>query len=215
MTRIESHGYFIWSSSLIYMMCHTQKVQISSLHLEPNQFVWYRWIFSCKSLFTWTIFTEEMITHYEDKRSNIVFSQLINLKKKGSVAEHIENIQRLNIKVKNILDEHLIDVFIGTLKDKIQHEVHLWESKSLENMFRVARNVESKNMAMASIRTTPNIYRENNVPYSQTTQLTRLTPKKLEERKEKGLCFNCDNKYSKGHKCGENKLFYIDCEEEE
>jgi hypothetical protein len=37
----------------------------------------------------------------------------------------------------------------------------------------------------------------------------------LEGRKEKGLCFNCDNKYSKGHKCGENKLFYIDCEEEE
>jgi hypothetical protein len=37
----------------------------------------------------------------------------------------------------------------------------------------------------------------------------------LEERKEKGLCFNCDSKYSKGHKCGENKLFYIDCKEEE
>jgi hypothetical protein len=44
---------------------------------------------------------------------------------------------------------------------------------------------------------------------------TRLTPQQLEERKAKGLCFNCDNKYSKGHKCGEKKLFYIDCEEEE
>ena len=37
----------------------------------------------------------------------------------------------------------------------------------------------------------------------------------MEERKEKVLCFNCDSKYNKGHKCGENKLFYIDCEEEE
>jgi hypothetical protein len=37
----------------------------------------------------------------------------------------------------------------------------------------------------------------------------------LEERKAKGLCFNCDSKCSKGHKCCENKLFYIDCEEEE
>ena len=27
---------------------HTQKVQIASLYLEPNQFVWYRWIFSHK-----------------------------------------------------------------------------------------------------------------------------------------------------------------------
>jgi hypothetical protein len=42
-----------------------------------------------------------------------------------------------------------------------------------------------------------------------------LTHQQLEERKTKGLCFNCDNKYSKGHKCGEKKLFYINCEEEE
>jgi hypothetical protein len=85
----------------------------------------------------------------------------------------------------------------------------------LENAFRVARNVESKNMAMAPRRTNPNIYRENNSPSSKTPQPTRLTPQQLEEIKAKGLCFSCDNKYSKGHKCGEKKLFYIDCEEEE
>jgi hypothetical protein len=140
---------------------------------------------------------------------------LINLEQKGSVAEHIENFKRLNIKVKDVPYDHLIDVFIGILKDIIQHEVFLWEPKSLENAFRVARNVESKNMAMATRRTTPNIYRENNVPFYKTPQPTRLTPQQLEERKEKGLFFNCDNKYSKGHTCGEKKLFYIDCEEEE
>jgi hypothetical protein len=151
---------------------------------------------------------EEMIAHYEDTRSNTFFSQLINLKQKGSITEHIENFQRLNIKVTDSPYENLINVFIGTLKDNIQHEVHLWEPKSLENAFKVARNVESKNMAMAIRRTNANIYRENNAPSSKT-------PQQLEERKEKCLCLNCDNKYSKGHKCGEKKLFYMDCEEEE
>jgi hypothetical protein len=70
-----------------------------------------------------------MIAHYEDTRSNTFFSQLINLKQKGSVIEHIENLQRLNIKVIGIPDEHLIDVFIGNLKDNIQHEVCLWEPR--------------------------------------------------------------------------------------
>jgi hypothetical protein len=121
----------------------------------------------------------------------------------------------LNIKVTDIPDEHFIDVFIGTLKDNIQHEVCLWEPKSLENAFKVARNVEIKNMAMATRRTNPNIYRENNAPSSKAPQPTRLTPQQLEERKAKGLCFNCDSKYSKGHKCGEKKLFYINCEEEQ
>jgi hypothetical protein len=199
----------------LHDVLHTQKVRIASLYLEPNQFVWYRWLCSRKSLVTWTIFTEEMITQYEDTRSNTFFSQLINLKQKCSVVEHIENFQRLNIKVTDIPDEHLIDVFIGTLKDNIQHEVRLWEPKSLENAFRVARNVESKNMAMATRRTTANIYRENNVSSSKMPQPTRLTPQQLEERKTKGLCFNCDNKYSKVHKCGEKNLFYIDCKDEE
>jgi hypothetical protein len=155
---------------------HSQKVRVTSLYLEPNQFVWYRWLCSRKSLVTWTIFTEEIIAHYEDTRSNTFFSQLINLKQKGSVTEHIENFQRLNIKVTYIPYEHLIDVFIGTLRDNIQHEVRLWEPKSLENAFRVARNVESKNMAMATRRTNPNIYRENTTPSSKTPQPTRLTP---------------------------------------
>jgi hypothetical protein len=78
----------------------------------------------------------------------------------------------------------------------------------LEKAFRVARNVESKNTATDTRRTNTNIYRENNDPSSKT-------PQQLELRKEKGLCFNCDNRYSMGHKCSENKLFYIDCEEEQ
>jgi hypothetical protein len=85
----------------------------------------------------------------------------------------------------------------------------------LENAFKVETNVESKNMAMSTRRTNPNIYRENNYPSSKTPQPTRLIPQQLEEIKEKGLFFNCESKYSKGHKCGEKKLFYIDCEEEE
>ena len=36
----------------------------------------------------------------------------------------------------------------------------------------------------------------------------------MDERRAKGPCFNYDNKYSKGHKCGENKIFYVGCEEE-
>ena len=42
-----------------------------------------------------------------------------------------------------------------------------------------------------------------------------MKSQQLEEKREKGLCYICDGKYTKGHKCAEKKLFYIDCEEEE
>ena len=87
---------------------------------------------------------EEMIAHYEDTKRNTLFSQLINLKQKGSVVEHIEDFQKLNIRVTNIPEEHRIDVFIGTLKDNIQHKVCIWEPDSLEKAFRLARKIECK-----------------------------------------------------------------------
>jgi hypothetical protein len=37
----------------------------------------------------------------------------------------------------------------------------------------------------------------------------------MDETREKGLCFNCNRKYNKGHKCGENNTFYMGCEQEE
>jgi hypothetical protein len=37
----------------------------------------------------------------------------------------------------------------------------------------------------------------------------------MDEIRAKRLCFNNENKYNKGHKCGKKKLFYIDCEEED
>ena len=68
-----------------------------------------------------------MIAYYEDTKRNTFFSQLINLKQKGSVGEHIEDYQKCNIRVNGVLEEHMIDLFIGTLKDNIQHEVRVWE----------------------------------------------------------------------------------------
>jgi hypothetical protein len=39
--------------------------------------------------------------------------------------------------------------------------------------------------------------------------------KEHDQNRRPTLCFNCDNKCNKGHKSGERKLLYIDCEEKE
>jgi len=95
-----------------------------------------------------------MIAHDEDTKSNTFFSQLINFKQKGSMAKHIEDFQKLNIRVNDIPKENRIDFFIGTLKDNIKNEVFLWELDSLEKAFKVAKKVEGKFMATSIPLTT-------------------------------------------------------------
>jgi hypothetical protein len=66
----------------------------------------------------------------------------------------------------------LLDVFMGTSKENIQHKVCLLELKSLEQAFSMIRKVENKNMATRRVAT--NNYREHHVPSTNLTQLTRL-----------------------------------------
>ena len=44
---------------------------------------------------------------------------MINLKQKGSMAKHIKEFQKLNIRKNDIVEKQRIDIFIGTLKDNI------------------------------------------------------------------------------------------------
>ena len=69
---------------------------------------------------------------------------MVNIKQKGSVGEHIEDLQKFNLTETNIPEEHEIDVFRGNLKDNIQHEVRVWEPDSLEKAFRLERKIERK-----------------------------------------------------------------------
>ena len=75
------------------------------------------------------------------------------------------------------------------------------------------RKIESK--INVTRKPTTHIYKDGSVSTPRVPQPTRLKPQKLEEKREKGLFYSCDIKYTKGHKYAEKKLFYIDCEEEE
>jgi len=99
--------------------------------------------------------------------------------------EHIEEFQKLNIRVKNIPEEHRIDVFIGSLNDNIQHDVHLWELDSLEKASRLARKMERK--IMATKKHTTHNYKDGSVLSPILSQDIRLTPEQLEKKESNGF----------------------------
>lgn len=42
-----------------------------------------------------------------------------------------------------------------------------------------------------------------------------LTSKEIDEKRAKGLCFGCDEKYTAGHKCKRHHLFMLEIEDDE
>ncbi|CAA0832635.1 Unknown protein, partial [Striga hermonthica] len=48
------------------------------------------------------------------------------------------------------------------------------------------------------------------------TEVKRLTEKEMARRREKGLCFRCEEKYTPGHRCKQNYLIeFVDSDDEE
>ena len=80
--------------------------------------------------------------------------------------------------------------------------------QQLERIKGLCYIVESK--IMATRKSTPHDYKDGSIVSPSLPQPTRVTPQQLEEKREKGLCYNCDSKCTKGHKCVEKKLFYIE-----
>ena len=96
------------------------------------------------------------------------------------MAEHIKDFQKLNIRVNDIPQKQRNDVFVGTLKDNIQHEVRLWEPDLLEKAFRLARKIENK--IMATRKPATHNYKDVSVVAPSLPKPTRLTPQYLEEK---------------------------------
>ena len=97
--------------------------------------------------------------------------------------KHIQQFQKLSLRVNDIPEDRLLDLFIGTLNANIQNEVHIFKPTSLEKDFMVERKVESKSMAMTTKRFPSNAYRENNYPSSNLPKPRRLTPQQMDERR--------------------------------
>jgi hypothetical protein len=45
---------------------------------------------------------------------------------------------------------------------------------------------------------------------TQTLKVQKVSPAEMVERRKQGLCYYCDEKYSPGHKCREQKFLCID-----
>ena len=98
------------------------------------------------------------------------------------MGQHIEDFQKLNIRVTDIPEQRRIDLLIGTLKDNIQHEVLVLEPDSLGKAFRLARKIECK--IMAKKKPTTHFYKEGSVSMLEILSLMAEAVENKEHMKQ-------------------------------
>ena len=210
-----------------------QRVQLASFHLEGIALQWHRWRTKFRGPLTWEELTKAILhrfgpTDYEDPAE-----ALTRLRQTTAVAAYQEAFERLSHRVDGLPETFLIGCFIAGLRDDIRLDVKIKQPRTLADAIGVARLVEERNalqkrttppgriLPVASVPRgpptpavgilgLPPTQRPGSISNPPTTPFRRITSQEARERREKGLCYYCDEKYSLGHRCERPQLFMIE-----
>jgi hypothetical protein len=136
---------------------------------------------------------------------------LFKLCQTGSVREYQGQFELLANRISGLPPPFYLSCFVSGLKPAIRREVLAFQPQSLTHAINLAKLQDDKisdrtpahhkpssssTPASSSFRPTMTV-----TPPRPTPTVKRLTPMELQARREQGLCYNCDDKYVKGHRC--------------
>ena len=123
---------------------------------------------------------------------------MTRIKHLGDIEVYNSEFQVLATRVDDISDENLLEAYMsGLLIECIKHEILLRHPGNIKEAVQFACHIQANNKAThkSTIRSYTRIIDLFGVHKTSVPQPTRLTPQQMDERREKILCFNCDNKY--------------------
>nr|GMD34100.1 Transposon Ty3-G Gag-Pol polyprotein [Ipomoea batatas] len=157
---------------------------------DPQQ-----WIFNIEEYFNFHQTPENQrlqivgTTHFEDP-----LAELAKLMQIGTVADFQMAFEKLLDKVTGVSESQLVSYVIGGLKLHIRRELLLAKPRS---QFGGQKFLPAPHALL-----TPAL------------PIRKFTAAEIRDRRDKGLCFHCDQKYSQGHRCKGRFLLLIGDEEE-
>lgn len=213
------------------------KVICASLYLEAEADIWFRSVEEEHLCLLWPQFVELVCNRFSRVGYENLVGQFTKLMQKGRVEEYISQFDELRSHVMaqdgRHRESYYIDTFISGLREEISQALYNHRPSTLQEARNMARGQEyllgvlDKRYKSNSLKSyTSN---SNSKPgYSATKGFTpsaftpgqgletkRLTLEELNDKKKKGLCFHCNEKFTPGHDCRKKKLFVIMGDESE
>lgn len=221
-----------------------QNVHMATLYLEGKSYVWFQDYQTGKGILYWEDFIIDVCTRFQDLGHDNFIREFNKLDQTTRVLEYQERFEELKAlmlaKNPSLSEEYFIQSFISGLKEDIRLVVQMFDPNTLQQAIFLARRQEcildraAKSQPRFSNRSS---YRGR--PLTVPNQIPHLTPsvtaptatspstsprmkpvKKLTygemcAKMEKGLCYNCDEPWIKGHDFRKQRLYMIVTYEEE
>ncbi|KAL0361149.1 UNVERIFIED_CONTAM: hypothetical protein Sradi_3799400 [Sesamum radiatum] len=212
-----------------------QKVPLASVYMQGREFQSH---LEKRGMPSWSKLILIILKMFEDLDYERVVSEFNMLRQETTVHEYLIKFEELESHMlifnKNLDETFIMMKFISGLKEEIKGYVATMNPTNLDQAIVLARRQE--NMVNALLRKTNQQQKSNqnkisfrpqnkNLPYKpsfkpsfkpreESTQPRRFLKKaEVRARKEKNLCYKCDEPYSPGHRCRFRQVHMLMTEE--
>ncbi|XP_020267063.1 uncharacterized protein LOC109842623 [Asparagus officinalis] len=203
-------------------------VKVCSFYLRDEALQWYRWLTrNIKDYYQWTVFKEEIITRFGPSELTRPYDAFSIMRQTSTVREYLGKFEQ----ALGLLDDqpsrrHILERFIGGLKDESRYDVSAARPTSLKGAVSLVKLFEDKqknerkykghwsfsNSEGSSMNKSQNPSLKSSDPQAVRPfhQFKKLTPEDIQKRRSQNLCFTCDEKWHRGHQCKGKQLFVLE-----
>ena len=209
-----------------------ERLTIASFYMEGKALAWFQWMYRNGQLTSWPSFLHTLHTRFSSSTYEDPTCMLCKLTQQSSVAEYLAKFESLANCVIRLSAPFVLSCFVSGISPAIRREVQVMQPQSLTQAVSFARLHEEKLMdgrfqntrvaklfpsqpsTPPTMSLEPSLLQGATKPSPPTIPFKRLSPAELALHREKGLCFNCDEKFSRGHKCTTSLFLFVTNEEE-
>ncbi|KAH9658539.1 hypothetical protein KPL70_023536 [Citrus sinensis] len=193
------------------------KVTLAAYHLEGEANQWWQWMRRAyeeeKRPVTWKIFVEELWARFGPTECEDFDEALSRVRQTRSLREYQKEFERLGNQVHGWSQKALVGTFMGGLKPEIAEDIRMFKPRTLKEAISLARIKDDQIARQKKIIRSSLPIRS---PYASnraipTTPYKRLSWEEMQRRRAQGLCFNCNDKFTAGHKCTKAQLLILEC----
>ncbi|XP_061370669.1 uncharacterized protein LOC133313296 [Gastrolobium bilobum] len=216
-----------------HQLSDPDKFTLTSFHMDNAAEEWYHWMDRNGRLRTWEGFLVALRARFRPSKYRDLRGELSRLTQTSTVDEYQTQFEHLANQVIGIEDVTLQSNFESGLKPEIRKEVRMHLPETLEQAIDLAKLVEGKvsdksftknyytksntvtsNTNSTGLLPTPaKVFGVNSGAAKTTSSVQKITPAEMLARREKGLCYYCDEKFHRNHVC-KGKMFLMMVQEE-
>ena len=196
-----------------------ERITVASFYLDGPALSWFQWMFKNGFITSWPAILQAIEARFAPSFYDDPRGTLFKLIQKGSVTEYLTEFERLANRITGLSPSVLLSCFISGLSPEIRHEVQAFQPISLPQATSLARlqedkiNDRKKHYYWPSSSfpppQPPSSHPNSNHQPKPKTPFIQRTQEDMAYRREKGLCYNCDEKWSSSHRCKGRVLLLI------